>query len=152
MASGTGSTPNMSFKPTFYCSSFKQHYLKFYFHLFLDYVDCSLTGPQFGIFTSYSVMLRMFVFTQQIFGFWVIVLCSGTMEKLWPCHFHVHRTHQWHGWRQLAHRDGVFGTSLSSSLMQGSAWEGPDLPDFILAWGMMLHWHNWKVNHFSSTY
>lgn len=37
------STPYMGFKSIFYHSSFKQHYIKLYFHLFLEYLDHSFT-------------------------------------------------------------------------------------------------------------
>lgn len=43
MVSGTRSTPYMSFKSIFYHLSFKQHYIKLYFHLFLEYLDHSFT-------------------------------------------------------------------------------------------------------------
>lgn len=80
---GTGSAPDADFKSIFYHSAFKQHYTKLYCRLFLECPDHSLTLVHSLLF--YLLLCDacgsfcLFVLVQPVFGFWLIVLCSGSM-------------------------------------------------------------------------
>lgn len=146
MVPDTRSTPYMSFKSIFYHSSFKQHYIKLYFHLF--YLDHSLTVVHNMLYSPPTLWCSAYLLLHKQ----TLAHFSVFWERFWPCYLHVHRVHQDHGWRQVACRDGVFGVSESKSLMEGSAGECPDRPDplFWLEGRCYLHIMECQLFQFST--
>lgn len=136
MVSGTRSTPYMSFKSIFYHLSFKQHYIKLYFHLFLEYLDHSFTVVHNMLYSPPILWCSACLLLHKQ----TLAYFSVLWERFWCCYFHVHRIHQEHGWRKYL------------SLMGGSAGECPDLPEplFWLGGRCYLHIMECQLFQFST--